>query len=59
MSLLFFTVLVCWRICANVKGAETVGPIDCDVDCVMSEATYFDVQEDAEDFEGTYGYWEA
>lgn len=53
------TTIVCWRLRANANGAEIIGLVDCDVDCAMSEATYFDVQEDAEDLEGTYGYWEA
>lgn len=43
----------------NAEGVNIVFLVDCDVDCAMSETTYFNVQKDAEDLEGPYGYWEA
>lgn len=33
--------------------------VDCGLNCVMFETTYLNVQEDAEDLKGTYGYWKA
>lgn len=59
MFCLFLLIIVCRRLCANAEGVNVICLVDCDVDCAVSETAYFNVQEDAEDLEGTYGYWEA